>query len=170
MSTLTSSPATWDDRDVEPTPEELARQKHENWLETESGIEFVDGHIVEKPMSMVACEVEANVVTVLKIAGRRADGWRVYSSGLGYKVYPDDPTKFRKPDVSAIRRARLVEGAQAGGFAVIPADLVAEVVSPNDKANDLNAKVREYLAHGFKLVWVVDPDARSVFVYRAGNT
>lgn len=42
-----------------------------------------------------------------------------------------------------------------------------DVVSPNDEAADVNEKVREYLAAGVLLVWVVYPESRSINVYRA---
>ena len=51
----------------------------------------------------------------------------------------------------------------------IPADLVVEVVSPTDLYFGVVAKVNDYLANGFPLIWVVDPNARTVTVYRAGQ-
>lgn len=59
-----------------------------------------------------------------------------------------------------------VEEEQAGFWAVAP-DLVAEVVSPNDTAQDVQAKVVEWLAAGVRLVWVVYPDERMVTEYRS---
>jgi Uma2 family endonuclease len=41
-----------------------------------------------------------------------------------------------------------------------------EVVSPNDHFTKLNRKLREY-ERGVRLVWVVDPEDRSVTVYRS---
>ncbi|MGL6097949.1 MAG: Uma2 family endonuclease, partial [Fimbriiglobus sp.] len=50
---------------------------------------------------------------------------------------------------------------------VVP-DIVAEVVSPNDLADELIAKVREYLRGGVRLVWVVYPLAREAHAYWPG--
>jgi Uma2 family endonuclease len=44
-------------------------------------------------------------------------------------------------------------------------DLAVEVVSPNDRANDVQEKVGEYLAAGTRLVWVLWPRSRSVSVH-----
>jgi Uma2 family endonuclease len=52
----------------------------------------------------------------------------------------------------------------------IPADLVVEVLSPNDHIYDVNKKVELYLACGFRLVWVVDPEVRIVYVHRADGS
>jgi Uma2 family endonuclease len=44
--------------------------------------------------------------------------------------------------------------------------LVVEILSPNDAQRQIHEKVREYCNAGVPLVWVVDPDDRSVKVYR----
>ena len=44
---------------------------------------------------------------------------------------------------------------------------VVEVVSPDDKADDVMRKVEDWLRHGAQLVWVVYPSQRMVMVYRA---
>ena len=48
-------------------------------------------------------------------------------------------------------------------------DLAIETVSPNDRANDVRAKVTEYLISGTRLVWELWPEFRSVSVYGAGE-
>src|SRR3990170_1116812 len=45
-------------------------------------------------------------------------------------------------------------------------DVAVEVLSPTDRAGELLAKVHEWLAAGCRAVWVVDPGARTVSVYR----
>jgi Uma2 family endonuclease len=98
-------------------------------------------------------------------AGRTLEA-RVFPASMGFRCYPDDPSKFRKPDVSVVRADRLAKVDSQEGFVPIPADLAVEVVSPNDLATDVAEKVQEYLANGFGLVWVVYPDSRTVVVYR----
>lgn len=44
-------------------------------------------------------------------------------------------------------------------------DLVAEVVSPTDRYTDLYAKIKAYLQDGVQLVWVVDPQQRTVTIF-----
>ena len=50
----------------------------------------------------------------------------------------------------------------------MPADLVVEVVSPNDLLHEVSEKVALYLANGFGQVWVVDPALRTVTAHRPG--
>ena len=40
-----------------------------------------------------------------------------------------------------------------------------EIVSPGDRANDIHDKVREYLAAGTAMVWVLWPRSQSATVY-----
>jgi Uma2 family endonuclease len=49
-------------------------------------------------------------------------------------------------------------------FALVP-DFVIEVVSPNDKFSDLDAKIDAYLADGVRLIWVIDPQRRKAIVH-----
>jgi Uma2 family endonuclease len=45
--------------------------------------------------------------------------------------------------------------------------LAAEVVSPNDSADEVQAKVTDYLAAGARLVWVVHPKTKTVTEYKS---
>lgn len=56
-----------------------------------------------------------------------------------------------------------------GYLLTIPA-LVVEVRSKNDYQPEINAKVNDYLTAGARLVWVADPDARTVTAYQSGTT
>jgi Uma2 family endonuclease len=51
-------------------------------------------------------------------------------------------------------------------YLTIPPDLVAEVVSPNDTADELSEKIEKYLRAGVPLVWVVYPETRLVEIHR----
>ena len=46
-------------------------------------------------------------------------------------------------------------------------ELVVEILSPHDTVMDLTEQLREYFAIGVKLVWVLDPRARRVMVFRS---
>ena len=50
-----------------------------------------------------------------------------------------------------------------------PPDLAIEVISPDDRRELIGDKLRDYLAAGVRLVWLVDPESRTVMVY-TGNT
>jgi Uma2 family endonuclease len=73
---------------------------------------------------------------------------------------------LRFPDVSVLRASRRGEFGINPAFIPIPADLVVEVLSPNDRIKDVDDKVKDFLKAGFSLVWVVNPDWRNVHIYR----
>ena len=45
--------------------------------------------------------------------------------------------------------------------------MAVEVLSPDDRASRVLAKVHDWLAAGCRAVWVVDPEAHTVSVYRS---
>jgi Uma2 family endonuclease len=62
-------------------------------------------------------------------------------------------------------RALPAQVSPEGYLETIPS-IVVEVRSKNDTGPEVEAKVREYLAAGVELVWVADPDARTVTAHR----
>jgi Uma2 family endonuclease len=78
----------------------------------------------------------------------------------------------RSPDVSWIKLDRwnqLTQTQQDGLPPIVP-DFVIELVSPSDLKNqryeDLQAKMQEYLDNGVKLGWLIEPKAKIVEIYR----
>ena len=140
-------------------------------LERESGVEFVDGQIVEKSMSVESSLVESRILFRFNtVAMRDPVVAVVFPSSMGYRVYPEDPKKHRKPDVSVVRIERMKGIDISDGYMTIPADLAIEVVSPHDLHYEVTEKVEEYLQHGFPLVWVVNPRTRTVQICRADGS
>jgi Uma2 family endonuclease len=48
-------------------------------------------------------------------------------------------------------------------------DLAVEVMSPNDLYTEVDEKVGEWLEHGTRMVFVVNPRRRTVAVHRPGQ-
>lgn len=131
---------------------------------SEPGYELLDGHLVEKGMGAKASAVETALIMLLGPfvrAGRL--GFVLGGEGGGFELFPGR-NRVRKPDVSFIRRGRLPDDVLPDGWVKIPPDLAAEVVSPNDKAEEVFAKAREWLGVGVRLLWVLSPASRTVFV------
>lgn len=78
-----------------------------------------------------------------------------------------DPDSVRGPDVAYWSRERLPLDAEVDVYPDVAADLCVEVLSPDDRPRDVQQKIREYFECGVRMVWIVDPDARSVTVYRS---
>jgi Uma2 family endonuclease len=74
------------------------------------------------------------------------------------------PGTVRAPDFGYISFERLPEGLteRYGPFAP---DLAVEVVSPNDRADEVHRKLLDYLRFGTRLVWLVYPGTRTIAVH-----
>lgn len=132
--------------------------------------ELADGELVEVPGSGGVHNLIAALLYELIRDGVRNQqrGW-VFTDGVGF-LLQRDPDVVRIPDVAFVARERMPGGQVPEGFVETAPDLAVEVVSPNDSANQVHEKVREYLEAGVRLVWVLWPRFRSVSVYSADGS
>ena len=79
----------------------------------------------------------------------------------GARRSPDDAWTLKS------RIAQLDPSSRAGFWHLCP-DFVIELKSSSDRKRKLGEKMREYLANGAQLGWLIDPDHRSVEIYRPG--
>lgn len=149
---------------TEPTPgtateaDVLAIHNRENRL-----YELVDGVLVEKTMGYYESVLAGLLIHLLNgfvlprqlgiVAG--ADGMMRLTAGL-----------VRIPDVSFVSWDRL-PGRQVPREPIpdLAPDLAIEVLSPSNTREEMDRKLRDYFTAGVRLVWYVDPAARTVTVY-----
>lgn len=146
------------------TPEDLLRIPDDGRV-----YELVDGQLVEKKTGTESSWIGGEIHGRLRGQQERGAGWALPAE-TGYTCFPDDPRKVRKPDASFICRGRLPGERLPRGFCSTVPDVAAEVVSPNDLFSEVEDKVAEYLEAGVRLVWVANPDRRTIHVYRANGT
>lgn len=91
-------------------------------------------------------------------------GWVTVETGFLLRREPD---LVRAPDVAFVVAARAPRPAPKG-FVQLAPDLAVEVVSPSDTDTEVREKVDEYLTHGVREVWLVDPRRRRAEVFRRG--
>jgi len=131
--------------------------------------ELVNGRLAERTMSLLSSIVGSEILGLLRnFVHEHRLGWTA-NSDCGYQCFPWAPNQVRRPDASFIARERLSADQLEVGYVPIPPDLAVEVVSPNDLFSEVVTKVEEYLRAGVRLVWVIDPTSRSVYVYEANN-
>ena len=75
---------------------------------------------------------------------------------------------IRSPDASWIKQERWdsLNTTQKRKFAPICPDFVVELCSPSDRLTDIQTKMQEYLDNGTLLGWLIDPETRTVEIYR----
>ncbi len=131
-------------------------------------LELVDGEVFEVPG---AGELHIAIVVMLfKLLDRfveQHDLGIVRPDGLAY-VLRRDPDQVRIPDVSFVAWDSVPDGDVSERFWEGPPTLAVEVVSPNDRANDVRDRVQDYLEAGTQQVWVLWPQRHSISVYSPG--
>ncbi|HAJ60025.1 MAG TPA: hypothetical protein DCP31_12825 [Cyanobacteria bacterium UBA8543] len=123
-------------------------------------MECVDGKLIEKTgMTFKHSVTQANLT--------RNWGNYILSSGQGGKVCTEAPCRTgkqsRRPDVAYITSQLLKE---LGEFTILPQSfpLIAEVASPDDSAEELFAKAKEYLNSSCQEVWLLFPENHVVMI------
>ncbi|ACK73448.1 protein of unknown function DUF820 [Gloeothece citriformis PCC 7424] len=128
--------------------------------------------IIMSPTGGEAGEKNFNLYIDLGIWNRQTKLGKAFDSSTVF-VLPN--AARRSPDVSWIlleRWNRLSE-KEKQGFPPIAPDFVIELVSPSDLKNqryeDLQAKMQEYLDNGVRLGWLIEPSSKIVEIYRVGQ-
>jgi Uma2 family endonuclease len=121
--------------------------------------ELVDGAIIVTPAGMRHSSVAAQITAVLGNFVFPRDVGEVYTADVGIQL-PNG--NVRSPDASFVRTEKLPGGRSPVDYGALVPDLVVEVLSPSDSAVEMMKKVREYRDCGVSLVWVVDPERRTV--------
>jgi len=126
--------------------------------------ELVRGEVIELPPPQKPhgfCS--ANITRIL--------GNYTFKRGRGYCTSNDsgvilerDPDTVRGPDVALYDDADHYADLHPK-YGEVPPLLAVEVLSPNDRADRVMQKITDYLRNGVALVWVADPEMRTVTVY-----
>jgi len=125
--------------------------------------ELVDGEVVEvSPVKLRHGLITGLVYDALKHHVRQHNLGLVIGDNFGY-VLKRDPDTMRVPDVSFLARDRAPD---LDRFGEGPPTIAVEVISPTDRASDIQERVRDYLQAGTLQVWILWPRSRSMSVYR----
>lgn len=141
-------------------------QKNDNYqIEREA-----DGLIVVmEPSGFETGSRHIELGTDLNIWNRQHQRGRVGDSSTGYTL----PNKaVRAPDVSWISHERLqpTTAWDRERFVHVVPEFAVEVRSPSDRPPILRAKMREYIANGLLLGWLIDRLEQTVEIYRADGS
>ncbi len=150
---------------TEGTPETISEKPQSISLEdflnhSPEQMEWVDGELVEK---------KGMTLRHSQIQSKLSYYWRSYmlSTGQGGEVYTEALCRTnkqgRRPDVSYLTPELLTQYANAT-FLPQSFPLIAEIASPDDSAEELFAKAKEYLQSGCQEVWLVYPESLWIII------
>ena len=118
------------------------------------------------PMGALAATIASILMSHLNIfAWSRRLGFAV--SEVTFRLLAGRPQ--RRPDVAFIpydRWSPPPPTEDPPAWDVVPT-LTVEVISPNDAVTELEEKLRDYFDAGVRLVWVLNPTLRRVYVYES---
>jgi Uma2 family endonuclease len=86
---------------------------------------------------------------------------RAFGPQTTYPMVGEPPT--REPDLTWVCAARIPADLNVDPDA--PPDLAVEVISRTDTHSGTDARVKQYLASGVRMVWIIDPWIRAVTIY-----
>jgi Uma2 family endonuclease len=128
--------------------------------------EIVDGELVVHPQPALP-----HVESASDLGGLLQAPFRFGNGGPGGWIILDEPRiafgrDIRVPDLAGWRRERY-ERTERGPLRAIP-DWVCEVLSPGTAVSDRTKKLPLYARHGVPFLWLLDPVAFSLEVFKLG--
>jgi len=131
--------------------------------------ELIEG--VLRMMSPAGSEhgkVAARILTRLYNHLEPLDIGEVFAAETGFRI-ASDPDTVRAPDAAFVSHERLASVEPTRAYLPLAPDLVVEVVSPNDSFSEVEAKSKQWLDAGCRLVLVADPENETLLVYQNGQ-
>lgn len=129
--------------------------------------EVVDGQIVEVPgMGSCECILANDLKELIDLAFLTGKLGRVVIEVL-FDLAP--LSRKRRPDLAFVSferwpLAKKIPRREA--WSVVP-NLACEVVSPSNRADEVDQKLLEYFAAGVQLAWVIYPMTERIYVYES---
>jgi Uma2 family endonuclease len=149
---------------LQPFPGQATEQDILTIREREGRIcELIDGILVEKPMATFESRLAIILAYFIELFLENHDLGAVLGEAGLLRLFPG---RVRAPDVSFISWKRMPNREFPDEpIASLAPDLAVEILSESNTADEMREKVQEYFQAGGKLVWLVDPNARTVRVY-----
>ena len=135
----------------------------EEFIENDiEGYEYINGELVPMAAAVILHgKISVRVIRYLDPFVHQNKLGEVYTAETSFLV----GERVMKPDVAYVASSRVPED-ETKGFP-IPPDLAVEVISPTDILWNVYEKALAYLEAGTGLVWVIEPIAQTVTVFRS---
>lgn len=128
--------------------------------------EVIDGRVVEKPAMSAFENWVANCLSRWMITSQVVDQLGQVVTEMLFHLDPVRKLK-RRPDVAFVPFERWPQDRPVPmneAWEVVP-DLAIEVISRSNTVSEVDEKLEEYFQAGVRLVWVVLPVPKKVYVY-----
>lgn len=130
--------------------------------------ELVEGRLViREPAGYIHARVGATLIARLVSYVSERHLGVVLATDAGF-ILRREPDTVRAPDASFVSQARIPD-PEPRSFAELAPDLAVEILSPSNRPAQIDARVRDLLRAGTRLVWILDPNAETASVRRPGR-
>lgn len=128
--------------------------------------ELVDGELIMmmSPAGWVHGHLVSTIVGILEAYVREKKLGMAFSEQTGF-ILTRNPDTVRAPDAAYVREERIPNERSLTEYFPGAPDLAVEVLSPSNRASTMKRKIAQYFAAGTRLVWVVDPMAKTITVH-----
>jgi Uma2 family endonuclease len=131
--------------------------------------ELNDGRlVVMPPPGDLHARRQAKIISYLDSEGEEKGHGEV--RGEVAIILRRNPDRVVGADAAFLLNKSLPVRKSVEGYLLTIPELVVEVRSKNDSRPEIGAKNDEYFAAGVELIWVIDPEARTVTISRRGQT
>ena len=129
-------------------------------------LEWVDGKLIKTDKTM-----NRNQMYILHNLQNQFENAAAYQQKLGRLHSEFDAhlklRNIRRPDLGYLTNQQIYLAAD-GNDALIPAFAV-EIISPNERYEEAEQKLRDYLEAGIQVVWHILPTPKTVKIFRPGE-
>ena len=135
-------------------------------------VELVEGDIVDMPLpNPIHAAILATLTTKLNVFVTESESGRVLVGDAPFVLRRNAEGKdtLRGLDIAYISAERLPGKLSPSPLHVAP-DLAVEIISPSNKAEDIEKKIEQLLDAGTTMIWIVYPDLQRIAVHTNEGT
>lgn len=121
---------------------------------TDPDCEYVEGRLVERNAGEIGHgDAQGRIYAFVLFSARG------FWAGVEIRVQVRSD-RYRVPDVIVVRGGR-----PSGRIITSPPEVAVEVLSPEDRAADVQDKIDDYLQFGVPVVWLIDPERQRAWIH-----
>ena len=132
--------------------------------------DLIEGRLVERPMTKrnrwhARVEIRIGFLLERWLETLPEPRGEIVGGEAGFRIRRNPDTSFGI-DVAYVSAEVIAATPETSPYLEGPPVLAVEILSPSNLHGEMVEKIRAYLDAGVSLVWLVDPDFRTVIVYR----
>ena len=118
--------------------------------------DYVDGEVVERALpTLTHSQIQALLILL----------FAPLAAKFGLLLRPEVRVQIRQRRFRVVDLAIFQEPKPEGRYAINPALVVIEILSPDDRHSRMAARLDDYRQWGVPHVWVVDPQVKRLYEY-----